>query len=234
MSGGLGELPTWKSLSTVAAALGDETIAALQGEADEADAAIAEAMQLDERTQKDTRLRLKALGAHWHEAHRGGELTECPLCDEPLQDDALKAEIDTLRRTGEAATRQLTDNLNAIEARLNAAVPRALASRLDDLAALAPRKSLIADIETRFVNRLRFKKTLAAFTGLVADALARVPMAELEPLEPSTGQLDATQRLQARIAAVRRLVLLEHWRRDYARRGRLGGPSGWRGVTRGG
>jgi hypothetical protein len=117
---------------------------------------------------------------------------------------------------GDAATRQLTDNLNAIEGRLNAAVPVALAPRLSDLAALAPRKSLIVDIETRFVSRPRFRKTLATFTNLVADALGRVPLAELEPLEPSTRQMDATERLQARIAAVRRLVSLEQWRRDHA------------------
>ena len=215
LSGGLGELTTWKLISEVATALSGQIIAALLGAADQADAALAEALQLDERSQKDTRLQLKALGAHWHEAHRGVELIDCPLCDKPLEDGALRNEIESLRRAGDAATRRLADNLNAIEARLNAAVPTTLEPRLGDLAALAPRKSLIADIETRFVSRSRFK-TLATFTSLVADALRRVPSAELEPLEPSTGQLDATQRVQARIAAVRRLVLLEQWRRDQA------------------
>lgn len=216
LSGGLGELPTWRSLSAVAVALGDENIAALTAAADEADAAVADALKLDERSRQDSRLQLKALGAHWHEANRGAELRDCPLCDQPLEDNALKAEIESLRRAGEAATRQLADNLNAIEARLNAAVPATLAPRLGELVALAPRKCLIADIETRFVNRPRFKKTLATFAGLVADALGRVPSTELETLAPSTGQLNAIQRLQARIAAVRRLVLLERWHRDHS------------------
>ncbi|MBY3385067.1 AAA family ATPase [Rhizobium laguerreae] len=216
LSGGLSELTTWKLLSAVAAALRDETITTLEGAADEADTFLAEALQLDERSQRDTRLQLKALGAHWHEAHRGAQLTDCPLCDTPLKDEALKAEIESLRHTSTAATRKLNDNLNAIEARLNTAVPATLASRLRELAVLAPRKSLIADIEARFVNRPRFKNTLAAFAGLVTNVLGRVPLDELAPLEPSTGQLDAAQRLQAHIAAVRRLVLLEQWRRDYA------------------
>jgi AAA domain len=216
LSNGLGELMTWRSISEVATALGDQTIAALQGAADQADTALAEALQLDERSQKDTRLQLKALGAHWHEAHRGAELIDCPLCDKPLEEGELKSEIESLRRAGDAATRWLTDNLNAIEARLNAAVPVTLEPKLGDLAALAPRKNLIADIETRFVSRPRFKTSLATFTSLVADALTRAPSAELEPLAPPTGQLDATKRVQVRIAAVRRLVLLEQWRRDYA------------------
>lgn len=216
LASGLGELPTWNLLSTLATALDEETIALLERAADEADSALREALQLNERSQTDTRLQLKALGAHWHELHRGTELTDCPLCDEPLKDGGLREEIEALRRAGEAATRKLADNLNAIEAQLNGAIPTILVPRVGELAELEPRNSLIADIEARFVNRSRFKDLLATFTKLVANALHEVPAAELKSLAAIADQLNPAQRLKARIATVRRLLALEQWRVDQA------------------
>jgi energy-coupling factor transporter ATP-binding protein EcfA2 len=216
LSGGLGELSTWRLLSVVAEVLGEATTAALQTAADRARAALTEAQHLEARSLDDTRFQLKALGAHWHETHRGAELRNCPLCDTPLEEGELKTEIEALRRAGEATRRQFIDNINAIDTSLNAAVPPTLLSRLTDLATLTPRKSLIADIEARFVSRPRFKNLLATFTGLVLDALGRVPHTELELPTSLLDQHASTQRLQGRISAVRRLIVLRQWYGDNA------------------
>ena len=69
-----------------------------------AEAGPLQALQLDERSQKDTRLQLKALGAHWHEAHRGVELIDCPLCDKPLEDGDIRF-VDSAGVSGPAGGR---------------------------------------------------------------------------------------------------------------------------------
>jgi len=213
MAGGLMELATWKTLSEIAAAINNDTCEVLQAAALEAVDAMADALKLHNRSQQDTRLQLKALGAQWHLVHKGpAELTECPLCDEPLREAALSAELNELRRAGEAATRQLSDNLNAILAKLNDSVPPALAGKLGDVACLAPRQALLADLETTFVKRPRYKNTLATFTQLVTHALAMAPADELELQTMVTENADPTRMLRDRISVVRRLVDLREWR----------------------
>jgi hypothetical protein len=156
LTAGLHDLPTWKMLSVLKTALTEEVIERLRSAAEAAEASLTEAIALDKRAQSDTRLQLKALGAHWHEANTGGaEVTNCPLCKKPLDDLTLKAEIEALRRVGEAATRQLTDNLNAIQAGLIATVPPILLPKLTELAVLIPRQSLITDLDARLIAKPR-------------------------------------------------------------------------------
>ncbi|WP_029351300.1 AAA family ATPase [Bosea sp. 117] len=217
ITGGLAELSTWKTLSQIATAFNDDTSAILQTTVREAEDALADALKLHDRSQQDTRLQLKALGAQWHQSHRGAaELTDCPLCDEPLREATLKAELDELRRAGESATRQLSDNLNAILAKLDEAVPPALAGKLVNVASLTPRQALLADLRTRFVERPRFKNTLATFTQLVTDVLAQAPANELELLATATENTDPARVLRARISAVRRLEEVRRWRAENA------------------
>lgn len=154
VTAGLEALPTWKTLSALGSALEHGVIERLQRTADDADAALAEAIALNQRAQNDTRLQLKALGAHWHEANKGAaELTDCPLCDQPIDNPALKTQLESLRRAGAATTRQFNDNINAIQAELIAAVPPVAASKLNEIASLAPRHSLIADLEAALIGK---------------------------------------------------------------------------------
>lgn len=215
LAAGLQELPTWKTLSVLGSGLTEGVIEQLRRAADEAEAALNEAIALDERAQSDTRLQLKALGAHWHEANNGAaDLTDCPLCERPLDNLALKAEINALRRTGEAATRQLTDNLNAIHAGLAAAVPPTVASKVPELAVLVPRQALISDLEERLVAKPRVKNVLATFVRLASEALASAPGPELPLPDKSVSTSETIGRVRARIAAVRRVLSLEQWRSD--------------------
>ena len=217
LAAGLRALPTWKTLSTRGSALTEGVIARLRIVADKADAALTEAIALDERAQSDTRLQLKALGGHWHETNNGkAELTDCPLCEKPLDNLALKAEIEALRRTGEAATRQLTDNLNAIQADLTAAVPPTVAPRFVELAVLVPRKALLSDLEARLLTKPRVKNALSTFVRLATEALSSAPEPELPLPEKSVAASEAIGRVRAQIAAIRRLLSLEQWHSDNA------------------
>ena len=217
LAAGVHDLPTWKTLSLVGSALTEDVTGRLLSAADEAEAALTEATMLDERAQSDSRLQLKALGAHWHEANKGSaELTDCPLCEKSIDNQALKAEIEALRRAGKAATRQLSDNLNAIQAALTAAVPPMVVPKLAELAVLLPRQALISDLETRLVAKPRIKNALATFARLATEALASAPEPELPLPDKSVSASEAIGRVRARIAAVRRVLSLAQWRRDNA------------------
>jgi hypothetical protein len=149
LGAGLDGLQGWKELSQIAGAITPEVATFLGVAAETAEKNLAEALQLARRAEADSRLQLKALAARWHEAHRHGAVVDCPLCDRPLDDAALAAEIETLRQSDEAATRQLSDNLNSIQAQLDAAVPSAIVRRLFEVGAFAPRQRLIDEISAR-------------------------------------------------------------------------------------
>lgn len=207
---GLSGLPAWRFLTNLVLALPAETAALLASAVATAEAAIEDALDLDRRAQRDTRMRLKALGAQWHEAHRGGDLETCPLCDKPLDDLALKADIESLRRSGEAATRRLADNLNAIQAQLEAAIPRAVAALLFEIATFAPRQALLSDAENRFVTRDRYRACLTGFIRLVSNALTQAPMAELV-VERQTSYSEA---IRIQVVNVKRALTLAQWHNE--------------------
>ena len=212
LSAGLKDLPTWKTLIALDSAVTTEVAARLHRATEEAEAELAEAIALHKRAQTDTRLQLKALGAHWHETNRGAaELAECPLCEKPLDDLALKAEIEVLRRTGKAATRQLVDNLNAIQASLKSAVPSTMAPKLTELMSLEPRKALISDLEARLLQKPRVKKVLVTFIRLAEDVLASAPEGALASQHSMVSDGDPIQRTRAQISAVRHLISLKRW-----------------------
>jgi len=210
---GLRQSPTWETLSAVGSALTIEVRESLRHEADEADAALAEAIALNQRAKIDTRLQLKALGGHWHQTNNGtAELENCPLCEKPLDNPILRAEIDAFRKVSEAATRQFTDNLNAIQARLTAAIPATIAPKLAELATLRPRQSLISELRTHLVAKPLISNVLAAFVRLAADALSSAPEPELPVAEEEAATGDEIHEVRWRIEAVRRLLSLDQWR----------------------
>lgn len=209
---GLHTIPTWKALSTLRSALAGEARTQVQNAATTAESALAEAVDLDARTQRDTRLQLKALAAHWHETHKGGhELTDCPLCEKKLDNAALQAEMEALRRSGEAATRQLTDNVNAIRARLTSALPAEIRSRLAEFASLAPRERMLADLKARLIDKPRVKSTLATFVRLSIEAFEAAPQPELVYLASAPNDPTAADTVRIEIAAALRLLSLEKW-----------------------
>lgn len=224
LGGGLTALPSWKELSVIESAVTPAVARGIASAVVTAEQELAEALDLDRRSATDTRLQLKALGAHWHEDHRGGSVSQCPLCDNALNDRPdLANELEALRKSGEAASRLLNDNLNAIYSKLHRAIPAALTRTLSDVQGLAPQQRLIEDLEARFVTRERYSRYLATFAKLVGEALAGAPAHELAAdviEEPGVDEGGAAQALRSRIASVRRLPKLAAWFREEA--------DGWR------
>ncbi|WGM40184.1 AAA family ATPase [Caulobacter sp. NIBR1757] len=209
---GLASLAPWKTLEALSAAVVAQTPSALERIASKAEDAIIEALAFDDRAKSDSRLQMKALAAHWHEANRSGPVADCPLCDEVLADPTLTAEIENLRSSGQAATRQLIDNLNAIQAEFDAAIHQTVAAAIPDASTFAPRQAVVDGLVARFVERERYSSFLASFTKLVSNQLKAAPSEEL-PLEssPERSGSDPSQPLRGRISALRRILSLAEW-----------------------
>ena len=228
---GLSGLPTWKRLTELANAFSDEKIVVLEQAIETAQTDFVEALNLAERGKCDTRLQLKALGARWHEAHRRQkEVNDCPLCDQPLTDPAMAAELESLRHCAEAVTRRLEDNLNAILAQLDGALAQTVT--LGDAAVFAPRQKLLEDISQRFVERDRYRAHLACFTKLISEALAHAPFPELGVEHVAIGRnLNVDDAVKARIGIARGVLSLVQWFNENAENWRTWWDVAARGIT---
>lgn len=212
---GLSSLESWKTLSTIAQALSGEAEAALATALLVARQQLAEAVDLDRQARQDIRLQLKALGAQWHEHHRGGAVDLCPLCDQPLDKTPdVQAALDQLRTSGEAATRRLADNLSALRDQLTKAVPKPLARFVHDVSLISPRRDLVDELIQRFVSRELFAQNLSTFAKLVTAATAAAPAGNLLEMEPPADDPDSPASTGDLIAAIARLLELAEWFRN--------------------
>ena len=215
LAGGLDSVPTWKTLTELRSALSEDIRKRIQNAVDKAEGSLYEAIELEKTAQRDTRFQLKALGAHWHETNNGtAELTDCPLCEKQLENPTLKTEMESLRRAGDAARRQLSDNLNAIQTSLMAVLPPPVTQRLRDLAILVPCPSLVSDLEMRFISESSVNNALATFIQLSREALNSAPKIELPPTVETACASAEIDRVRTEIAAVRRVLSLEQWHRE--------------------
>ena len=71
LKNGLTNLKSWKDLSAIEAAVSPDIATGIANIIATAEQELTEAIDLDRRASVDTRLRLKALGAHWHGRSRG-------------------------------------------------------------------------------------------------------------------------------------------------------------------
>src|SRR5262249_35609108 len=137
---GLSTLPTWVLVEQIATALPNPLRAVARAAIAAAKGAIDTAVEYFQKQQADSKLRLKAAGAHWHNENVSGPVENCPLCEASLKNNpTLQQELETLRSAGEAATRRLEDNINAIMTALAQAVPNDLRRLLGDVLTSQPR-----------------------------------------------------------------------------------------------
>jgi energy-coupling factor transporter ATP-binding protein EcfA2 len=178
---GLEALPIWKTLQAVHSALNASARAKLREAITSGQAALEAAHGFYNKEQADNRYRLKAAGARWHAEHEGkGSIANCPLCAHSLVDKPeLQKELDALRSAGEAATRRLADNVNAISVELEKSVPDPLKRYLSDTLTEKPKATLLAEIRAKFVSADRFTKYLVKCAMLADAACAYVPPVEL-------------------------------------------------------
>jgi hypothetical protein len=209
---GISGLPTWKLVETIAAALPNEPRAAARAAVVAAKNALDIAILYFQKQQADSKFRLKAAGAHWHNEHITGSIENCPLCDNSIKGNpALKQELEVLRSAGEAATRSLQDNINAIMAALEEAVPQNLRRFLDDTLTSQPRADVEKNYRRKFMEAERYDKCLVGFKSLAAAALTGMPSDELTDAAPSIAQLPVATAVAERLDKVERMARLAEW-----------------------
>jgi hypothetical protein len=209
---GLSGLPTWKLVETIAAALPNEVRVATRSAVAAARNALDIATTYFQNQQADSKFRLKAAGAHWHDENITGSIENCPLCEISMKGNpTLKQELEALRSAGEAATRDLQDNINAIVAALREALPQDLRRLLDDTFTFQPRADIEMNYRRRFMEAERYDKYLVGFKSLATVALACMPSNELTDAMPYVPQLPAANVIAEKLDKIERMARLAEW-----------------------
>jgi energy-coupling factor transporter ATP-binding protein EcfA2 len=214
---GLDGFDTWATLRFVHGALPAATRTVLRDALAVGQTSLGTALDFHARGQADSRYRLKAAGAQWHAQHGGdGAITSCPLCVHDLQDKPeLQKELTALRSAGEAAARQLTDNVNAISAALEKAVPQDVKRYLSDSLPNTPRASLVAEIQAKFVAASRYAQCLAKCADLVEAACVLIPGDELVAAPEEKKPVLESAALMQRFARIEAMCALAEWFEDH-------------------
>jgi hypothetical protein len=212
VSEGLGALPTWKTLQGVNSTLDVGARTTLKEAIASGRIALDAALGFFEKDEADNRYRLKAAGAQWHAEHEGaGSIVNCPLCARSLKDKPeLQKELNELRSAGEAATRRLADNINAVLVGLEKAVPSSLKRYLSDTLPVMPKTALLNEIQTKFAAADRYTKYLAKFATLVDAACAHVPSTELM-VEADGETSPETAAVVQRITKMKAMCAVAEW-----------------------
>jgi energy-coupling factor transporter ATP-binding protein EcfA2 len=209
---GMSGLPTWKLVETIAAALPNERRATARSAVVAAKNALDIAISYFRKQEADTKFRLKAAGARWHNENIIGPIENCPLCDISMKGNpALKQELEALRSAGEAATRGLQDNINAIVAALEEAVPQNLRRLLDGIFTSQPRADVEKNYRRKFIEAERYDKCLVGFKSLATSALAGMPSVELTDATPYIAQLPVATVLAEKLDRIERMARLAEW-----------------------
>ena len=230
---GLDGLPTWRALRLIGDSFDEVATNRLRDAIEVAHESSKRALDLLAANQADSKYRLKAVGAKWHEAHSDGPVENCPLCDQPLAGKlSLIRELEELRVAGDDAGRNFDDSMNAILSALDLATP-------DDVKGLDPqrlmedpRDKLIQELRQRFILNRDYANCLKRFGETVENALSTAPSVGA-PTEPRS--LESTEGILRpvtnRIAAVERMLFLALWFRANSKKWRdwwtrLVGPVG--------
>jgi energy-coupling factor transporter ATP-binding protein EcfA2 len=209
---GLLTLPTWKLVEQIATFLPAAPRGAARNAITAAKAAMDTATKYFKKQQDDSKFRLKAAGAHWHNENLTGPIENCPLCEVSLKDNpTLQQELEALRSAGEAATRRLEDNVNAIMTALADAIPHDLRRLLGDTLTSQPRVDIEKDYRRKFVEAERYVKCLVKFKTLAEEAIAAMPTGELIEATPYVASLPVATVLAHRLDQIERMCRLAEW-----------------------
>jgi len=212
LGAGIEALPSWKTYSAIGATLPAAVRQTLRAATVSAREALALAEGYHQKEQDDTRYRLKAAGAQWHNEHGQGAIEKCPLCTASLKaDESLRKELEELRSAGEAATRKLTDNINAILIDLEQKVPQPLKRYLSDSLTIEPQIIIVNEVRAKFVNADRYKKYLGKCAALFQEACANAPTAALQSAPSEMAGTASTKPVHHRIFQIELMCELADW-----------------------
>ncbi|MGF6231843.1 hypothetical protein QFZ27_005798 [Inquilinus ginsengisoli] len=206
---GLGGLNSWKAFESLASALDAAKKTAIADAIAVARRAGYEATALLQSSISDSRFRLKAIAARWHAEHAAGPIVSCPLCEASLG-KALVEQLESLRSAGDAAARTFDDNVTAIAAALDAALPAIVKQMTPEFITSEPRSKLIDEINKRFLQNDSYSKCLVRLGELVEEAIAGAPTDELPDTLVDASDL-RLKPITDRIVIMERAVVISEW-----------------------
>jgi hypothetical protein len=209
---GLAGFPAWTFAETVATNLDTAAREGIAKAVADAKKALAAAIGYHQASQADNRYQLKALAARWHADHGGGAISDCPTCTHSLADNpALQVELTTLQSAGEAATRKLSDNVNAIRLALEASLPQPLKKHLADIVPASLRAGMVADLTKALVSAERYSKILTKFGTLAEVAIKACPTAEAKSVIAEAETVAGTKAVLSSVQKLEQLVAVAEW-----------------------
>lgn len=213
LSLGLGGISSWKFLVSIANELDDNAMKVMTSAIEAARKQGEEAVSFLDRATKDSKFRMKAMAAQWHHSHGEGSIEACPLCEQRLKATSpLVIELEALRLAGDPAARTFEDNLNAIIAALDSALPPIARKQDTEILAFEPMAKLQNDIRTTYVTKGSYSKILVKFSEIVEGALASSPSDVLSTSQLATEET-VLSKLHERLMIAQRLLDIAAWYR---------------------
>ena len=214
VNNGIEELETWKALQSIAYAFDARAVDCVQQAISDAREAGKRAVELLQMNRADSKFRLKAVAAKWHESHRGVPIVNCPLCDQSLDhEQGLRDQLEDLRAAGNDAAREFSDNVNAIVSALDQAKPDGVRHIDSKYLGLDPRDKLIQDLRNGFVLKEDYANCLKRFGEIAEASLSSAPPASTGPVVARHAAVrdDSLKPVNDRIADLERLLALARW-----------------------
>lgn len=166
------QFEAWAALKTAAA---DETFAKLPGAIEASREALQGALEWHRRQMEDSRLRLKALAAHYFVVPDADGLAICPLCAAQLtslEQKKLAGELAELRAHAAAAERKIGDACGEIDRQLLAHLTSDIRKHFDLLRVMAPKQAYSDAAHARFVSNEAFSRVLTGLAALTQEIVA--------------------------------------------------------------
>jgi hypothetical protein len=178
-----------------------------------AEVGLNEARQWRDRQLSDSRLRLKAVAARWHNEHHPDQISiaDCPLCGKTLDDlPGLASELNQLRNAADAAEQTFAQACIILENNIRDSWPLAKSFDPEYWKTVQPKQKILALIRDRFVTADRYSQTLIGISKRVNGYLLSAERNIPEFQEPG-GLFDGEERLEIVIAAGKRLFQITEW-----------------------
>lgn len=149
-----------------------------------------EAVHWHQRQTEDSRLRLKALAAHYFVAPQENTLAICPLCEGQLtteQQKKLAAELAELREHAAAAERKIEDACGTIDRELRGLLTPEVKKHFDLLRLMVPKDAYSDAARARFATNEAFSEVLTGIAKLTNE-IVNSQLAALPAFSPPTAE----------------------------------------------
>jgi hypothetical protein len=166
---GIVQFEAWVALKNASE---DEKFKSLPDAIKIAQVKLEEVVHWHKRQTEDSRLRLKALAAHYFVEPQKDELAICPLCEGQLtteEQKKLAAELADLRKHAATAERKAEDACAAIDRELRALLTPEVRKHFDLLRVMVPKDAYSDAARARFASNAAFSDVLTGIAKLTNE-----------------------------------------------------------------